>query len=220
MKMLKTQTINLRLFAKIIPQLIALIAISTMLGCSATPSQIVTQPGDGSNKPQFDYTLGPGDVIDVFVWRNEDLTVQGVPVRPDGKISTPLVEDMTASGQTPKELARNIERQLAKYIKDPFVTVTVREFRGRLTDQIRVVGEAAEPQSLPYSENITLLDVMIVVGGLTEFAAGDRASVVRVVNGKQINIPVKLNSLLKDGDINANIAMYPGDILIIPESWF
>jgi polysaccharide export outer membrane protein len=125
-----------------------------------------------------------------------------------------------ASGLTPKQLARSIEQQLSKYIKDPFVTVTVRQFVGRLNDQIRVVGEASTPRALSYKTDLTLLDVMIVVGGLTEFAAGNRATIVRTVNGKQKQIPVRLESLLKDGDITANVSMLPGDIVIIPESWF
>ncbi len=194
-------------------------ALLLMYACSPVPV-IGTMNGQVHPSINFEYLLGPGDVVDIFVWRNADLSVTGIPIRPDGRISTPLVEDIMASGKTPKQLARDVEQQLAKYIKDPFVTVTVKQFVGRLNDQIRVVGEAATPQSLSYRENITLLDVMIVAGGLTEFASGNRAVIVRNVEGAQTQIPVYINSLLKDGDIRANVLMYPGDILIIPESWF
>jgi polysaccharide export outer membrane protein len=165
------------------------------------------------------YLIGAGDVLNVFVWGNEDLTSQ-VTVRPDGKISTPLVEDVVASGKTPVQLAREMEQQLAQYIKNPVVTVMVQQFVGSYSQQIRVVGEAAQPRSIPYSENITLLDVMIAVGGLTEFASGNDASIVRTVNGKQQQYHVRLDDLVKQGDISANVKMQPGDILIIPESWF
>lgn len=188
-------------------------------GCGS--STVVPMGVEPQSAPStYDYVLGSGDVLDIFVWRNSELTASGIPVRPDGKISTPLVEDLVASGKTPKQLARDVEKQLARYIKDPFVTVTVRQFVGSLQDKIRVVGEAATPRVLPYRQGLTLLDVMISVGGLTEFAAGNRASIVRRRDGKQHQIGVRLQSLLKDGDISANMHMIPGDILIIPESWF
>jgi polysaccharide export outer membrane protein len=170
--------------------------------------------------PNYSYLLGPGDIIDVFVWRNEELSATNVPVRPDGKISSPLVEEVVANGKTPQQLARDLEQQLAKYIKDPFVTITVRDFKGRLNDQIKVVGEAANPQVLQYKENLSVLDVMIAVGGLTEFAAGNRASIIRTVDGKQTQARVRLEDLLKYGDISANVKMQPGDVIIIPETWF
>lgn len=193
----------------------------TIFGTGCSSLTVVPIDVEPKNAPStYDYVLGPGDVLDIFVWRNPELTAAEIPVRPDGKISTPLVEGIVASGRTPKQLARDVEKQLAKYIKDPFVTVTVRQFVGSLQDQIRVVGEAGTPQVLPYREGLTLLDVMISVGGLTEFAAGNRASIVRKRDGNQYQIGVRLHSLLKDGDISANIYMIPGDILIIPESWF
>jgi polysaccharide export outer membrane protein len=143
-----------------------------------------------------------------------------VTVRPDGKIATPLVEDVVASGKTPVQLARDMEQQLAQYIKNPVVTVMVQQFVGSYGQQIRIIGEAAEPRAIPYNEDITLLDVMIAVGGLTEFASGNDASIVRTVNGKQQQYRVRLDDLVKQGDISANVNMQPGDILIIPESWF
>lgn len=166
-----------------------------------------------------EYLIGPGDQLEVFVWRNPELSTT-VPVRPDGKITTPLVEDVLASGKTATELAREMEKRLAFYVKSPIVTVTVQEFVGRYSEQIRVVGEAATPKSLSYSSNMTLLDVIIDVGGLTEFANGNKATIVRSANGKRQQINVRLDDLIKRGDISANIKMMPGDILIIPESWF
>ncbi len=165
------------------------------------------------------YIIGPGDTVDIFVWGNEELSIS-VPVRPDGMITTPLVEDVPASGKTSTQLARDMEKRLKKYIKNPIVTVIVTDFVGRFSEQIRVVGEAQTPQSIAYRQNMTLLDVIIEVGGLTEFAAGNRASIVRKVDGKQKQFSVRLDDLVKNGDISANVDVFPGDILIIPESWF
>ncbi len=173
--------------------------------------------GEGEETPY--YLIGPGDSLNIFVWRNPDLSTS-VPVRPDGRITIPLVEDLQASGKTPTQLARDIEKALAKYVKDPLVTVMVTGFVGPYSQQIRVVGEATRPQALPYRDRMTLLDVMIAVGGLTEFAAGNRARLIRIVDGEQQVMELRLDDLLKDGDISANIPMLPGDTLIIPESWF
>lgn len=167
---------------------------------------------------EYNYIVGPGDNVNIFVWRNQEVSMS-VPVRPDGKITTPLVEDLQASGKTPSELARDIEKVLSAYIKDPAVTVIVTGFVGPYDQQIRVVGEAAKPQALPYRVRMTLLDVMIAVGGLTEFAAGNRTTLVRRINGQEQKIQVHVEDLIKDGDISANVHMLPGDILIIPESW-
>ena len=141
-------------------------------------------------------------------------------MRPDGKITTPLVEDLPASGKTSTELARDIEKALAKFIQQPVVTVIVTGFVGTYGEQIRVIGQAAKPQSLPYRRDMSILDVMIAVGGVTEFAAGNKASIIRSVDGKQQQFTVRLNDLIKDGDISANVPMRPGDILVIPESFF
>jgi polysaccharide export outer membrane protein len=143
-----------------------------------------------------------------------------VPVRPDGKITTPLVEDLPAAGKTSTELARDIEKALAKYIQQPVVTVVVTTFIGNYDEQIRVIGQATKPQALPYRRNMSLMDVMIAVGGTTEFAAGNRASLIRTVDGKQQKFNVRLDDLIKDGDISANVPMRPGDVLVIPESFF
>jgi len=165
------------------------------------------------------YLIGPGDSLNIFVWRNSDLS-RSVPVRPDGRISIPLVEDLEVTGKTPTELAREIEKALGLYVKDPIVTVIVGGFLGPYSQQVRVLGEAQKPMALPYREKMTILDLMIAVGGLTEFAAGNRAKIIRIEDGKQIEIVVRLEDLIKDGDINANVDLLPGDILIIPESWF
>lgn len=184
-------------------------------GCATQPAL----PAAASTAVSTDYLIGPGDSLQVFVWRNSEVSTS-VTVRPDGKISTPLVEDLVAAGKTPTQLARDIERELANYLKEPLVTIMVSSFIGPYSQQIRVVGEAGKPQVLSYREKMSLLDVMISVGGLTDFAAGNKASVVRSVDGKQQQFSVRLDDLIRDGDISANVPMLPGDILIIPESWF
>ena len=172
-------------------------------------------------KVSEDYVIGAGDSLSVFVYRNPDLSEGGVAVRPDGRISVPLIEDIVAAGKTPTQLAREIEERLKKYIQDPNVTIIVRGFIGPPDRQVRVIGEATEPQAIPYREHMTLLDVMIATKGLTKYAAGNRAVIVRLgPDGKQVSIPVHLNDLIKDGDISQNVEMQPGDTLIIPQSWF
>lgn len=165
------------------------------------------------------YLVGPGDGLNIFVWRNPDLS-QSVTVRPDGRVSMPLVEDLEVTGKTPTELARQIEKELSIYVKDPIVTVIVSGFLGPYSQQVRVIGEASQPRALPYREKMTLLDLMIAVGGLTDFASGNRSTITRIVDGKQKQIKVRIEDLIKDGDISANVDLFPGDILIIPESWF
>jgi polysaccharide biosynthesis/export protein len=175
-------------------------------------------------KPSTDageYIIGSGDNLSVFVYRNQDLSEGGVAVRPDGRISIPLVEDIDAAGKTPKQLARDIEERLKKYIQDPNVTVIVRSFIGPLNRQVRVIGEATDPQAIPYRDHMTVLDVMIATKGLTKYASGNRAIIVRRgPDGKLHNISVHLDDLIKDGDITQNVEMQPGDTLIIPQSWF
>ena len=168
--------------------------------------------------PQYRYLIGPLDTVSVIVWRNPELSMAG-PVRPDGRLSVPLVEDIQALGRNPTDLARDIEKALSKFIRDPVVTVMVTGFQGPYSEQIRVIGEAARPQSVPYRQNMTLLDVMVLVGGLTDFADGNSAVLVRgAEGGKQYS--VRLKDLIKRGDIAANVDVKPGDILIIPQSWF
>lgn len=186
-------------------------------GCSSTTHAPLTA-AEGV-PPTHDYLIGPGDSVNIIVWRNPEVSMS-VPVRPDGKITTPLVEDLPASGKTSSQLARDIEKALAKYIQEPIVTVIVTGFVGPYGEQIRVIGQAAKPQALPYRDEMTLMDVLIAVGGITDFAAGNKASIVRKVEGKQQQFSVRLNDLIRDGDMSANVPMRPGDILIIPESFF
>ena len=189
-------------------------------GSSATLPPVSASTGvDASEIDQANYQIGPGDILDIFVWRNPEISTS-VPVRPDGKISTPLVEDMVAVGKTPSELARDMEGVLAKYIKSPSVNVIVTQFRGTFARQVRVVGQASHPQSIAYREGMTVLDLMIAVGGLGEFAAGNRAKLVRTVDGATTEYRVRLDDLLNKGEIENNVRIRPGDVLIIPESFF
>ena len=165
------------------------------------------------------YRIGPGDSLSIFVWQNRELSTE-VPVRPDGKISLPLVNDMAAAGKTPTELSSDIQDQLKKYVNNPLVTVIVHSFVGPYSQQVRVVGEAQRPQSLAYRDRMTVLDALIAVGGLTPLAAGDRATLVRTVAGKQVSYGLRLDDLIKDGDMSANAPLAPGDVIIIPQSYF
>lgn len=196
---------------------IALLALCA--GCTATRGGTIISSPSQLQPPAHDYVIGPGDGLNVIVWRNPEVSMN-VQVRPDGKITTPLVEDMPAIGKTPTELARDIEKALGRFIQQPVVTVIVNAFVGPYSEQIRVIGQAAKPQALPYRQGMSLMDVMIAVGGMTEFAAGNRASVIRTVDGQQQRLAVKLNDLIKDGDISADMPMRPGDVLVIPESFF
>jgi polysaccharide biosynthesis/export protein len=200
-------------------RILLLILFSILTGCSSSMPLHTTVAPEPKQTTSSDYIIGPGDSLQVFVWRNPELSAT-IPVRPDGKITTPLIEDVVASGKTPSQLAREMEQRLSLYVKNPVVTVSVTKFIGRFSEQIRVVGEAAKPQSLAYRKSMTLLDVLIDVGGLTEFADGNDAKIIRTENGKQREFGVRLDDLVKKGDITANVKMKPGDILIIPESWF
>jgi polysaccharide export outer membrane protein len=171
------------------------------------------------NEPDYNYVIGPGDTMEIFVWGNEELTTNSI-VRPDGKFTTRLVEDLPASGKTPTELARAIEEAYSEYVRQPVVSVIVNGFVGVPEQQVRVVGEATEPKGVPYRQHMTLLDLMIAVGGMTEFAAGNKSVLVRTVNGVQKSYGLRLDDLLRDGDISANLVLMPGDIVIISESWF
>lgn len=165
------------------------------------------------------YKIGPGDSLTIFVWRNPDIST-GVAVRPDGRISVPLLEDFEVANKTPTELSREIEAELGKYVQDPLVTVIVNGFVGTYAEQVRVVGEAVQPLAIPYRANMTLLDLMITAGGLTDFADGNSTVLVRTEDGEQKEYRVRVSDLLKDGDITANVAMLPGDVLIVPQSIF
>lgn len=201
-----------------------------LLACSALALSALALGGCASSRgndqaqapqvaPDRDYRVGPGDNLSIVVWRNPEVSTN-VPVRPDGKITTPLVEDLQAAGKTSSELARDIETALSKFIQQPTVTVIVSGFLGNYDEQIRIIGQAARPQALPFRRDMSLMDVMIAVGGITEFASGNRASIIRTIDGKQQKIDVRLDDLIKGGDISANRYMHPGDVLIIPESYF
>lgn len=194
---------------------IAGIFVAILVSACATP---YPPAPTGLSNVDYNYHIGPTDVVNVIVWRNPELSMT-VPVRPDGKITTPLIDDLDALGKTPTELERDMEKALGKYIRDPVVTVVVTNFVGPATEQVRVIGEAAKPQILPYKKDMTVLDVMIAVGGLTDFADGNGAHIFRVADGGKL-YSVRLRDLVKRGDITANVGMQPGDILIIPQSWF
>jgi polysaccharide export outer membrane protein len=188
-------------------------------GCASGPTSETMPAAAPDATAQAEYRIGPGDTLQVFVWNQPELTVT-VPVRPDGMISTPLISGVPAAGKTAPELAMDLQTALSEFVRNPTVSVMVTTFVGTYADQIRVVGQAATPQSLPYRANMTLLDVMITVGGLAEFAAGNRAVIVRQEGDQRVRIPVRLRDLLDDGDVSVNVPMRPGDVLIIPESRF
>ena len=197
---------------------VIVIAAVVLSGCGSTHSQLSSAQGD--TPPDYDYVIGPGDSMEIFVWGNEELTVSNVQVRPDGKITTRLVENIQASGKTPSELARDVEKAYSEYVKSAVVSVIVNGFQGVPSQQVRVIGEAANPLKVPYSKHMTLLDLMVEVGGLTEYADGNDAVLVRSSGGNQATYNVRLDDLLKGGDISANVPLFPGDIVIIPEAWF
>ena len=197
----------------------AVILLSVFLlvsGCATTSD---APPAATITPVSSNYLIGPGDSLRIFVWRYPEVSTE-VPVRPDGKISMPLVEDMQAVGKTSTQLARDLEKALGVYLKEPVATVTVTEFVGNFNDQIRVVGQAVKPQALTYRDELSLLDVMIEAGGLTEFAAGNGAKLVRRTGAGLKTYDLRLADLLNKGDMSANLAMQPGDIVVIPESWF
>lgn len=194
------------------------VAVFIGLGACSTKPEV---PGALAEIPEVPplYQIGAGDSLTIFVWRNAELTTT-VTVRPDGRISVPLIEDLYVEGKDPSSLAREIESELAVYIQDPLVTVMVGGFVGTFPQQVRIVGEASQPQAIPYRANMTLLDIIIQTGGLTEFADGNNTTLVRTQAGEQTEFRVRLDDLLEDGDISANVALLPGDILIVPETFF
>ena len=193
-------------------------AAALLTACSTLSSGGLPPAPATAVSSDYTYIIGAGDNLNIVVWRNPDLSMS-VPVRPDGKMSAPLVEELQAQGKTPVELARDVEKRLSTYVRDPVVTVLVSGFVGPYSEQIRVVGEAARPQFLPFKQKMTLLDLMIAVGGLTDFADGNRAIIQRASDGNK-QYSVRLKDLLKRGDLSANVEMRPGDILIIPQSLF
>jgi polysaccharide biosynthesis/export protein len=193
---------------------LALVGAVVVAGCANKLPPPPSVPDSTS-----EYRIGPGDALSIFVWQNKELSTE-VPVRPDGKISLPLINDLVAAGKTPTQLSTDIQDQLKKYVNNPLVTVIVHSFVGPYSQQVRVVGEAQKPKSLNYRDRMTVLDAIIEVGGLTPLAAGDRATLVRIVGGKQTSFGLRLDDLIKDGDMTANAPLAPGDVIIIPQSYF
>ena len=192
--------------------------VITILGTSARAAD--SPPAAPLPPPRSDYIIGPGDILNVFVWRNPELSTT-VPVRPDGKISTPLVEDMVAVGKTPAQLARDVEKVLGEYVRTPTVNVIVATATSALS-QIKVIGQVKVPQSVPYRDGLRVLDVILLAGGVTDFAAPNRAKIVRAAtgNGKPKEERVKLGDLLEKGDMKQNLLLGPGDALVIPQARF
>ena len=209
--MRKAKSVSSRTFALVI------LALAGLTACAApgTPAA----PVSANQAEPAAYLIGPGDQLQISVWHNPELSTT-VPVRPDGRISTPLVDDETAAGKTPQQLGQDIAARLKKFVADPIVTVIVSNFVGAYSEQIRIVGEAVTPKSIPFQAHMTALDAMIAAGGLTPYAAGNRAKIVRHVDGKEVDLNVRLSDLLKNGDLGANTDLRPGDIIIIPQSYF
>lgn len=200
-------------------RVVLLAMVSTfVLGCASFSNPKYPPAPVAAATPDYNYIVGAGDSLNIIVWRNPELSLT-VPVRPDGKVTTPLVDEIVAQGKTSSEIARDVEKALSKYVRDPIVTVIVTGFVGPYSEQIRVVGEAAKPQFLSYKQKMTLLDVMIAVGGLTDFADGNAASILRASDGDK-RYTVRIKDLIKRGDLSANVEMKPGDVLVIPQGWF
>jgi polysaccharide export outer membrane protein len=200
--------------------LCALLAITAALGaCAGRPALLPAETRQVADAAR--YVMGPGDTVSVFVYRAPELSAE-LPVRPDGRISLPLVPDIQVAGRTPSDLARDVEERLKRYVREPNVTVMVRSFIGMPNQQIRVIGEAAQPMSMPYREGLSVLDVMIASRGLTRYAAGNRAEIIRTdpATGQREVVRVRLNDLLRSGNVSQDIPMRPGDTLVIPQGWF
>ncbi len=210
------KNVNIAVFLRFRLMSLAVVA-GVVTGCASFSPSYPPAPTTAATQ-DYNYIVGPGDNLNIIVWRNPELSMS-VPVRPDGKVSTPLVDELVAQGKTSIEIARDIEKSLGKFVRDPVVTVIVTGFVGPYSEQIRVVGAAAKPQILPYKQKMTLLDVMIAVGGLTDFADGNGATIVRTSEAG-VRYSVRLRDLIKNGDISRNVDMKPGDILIIPQGWF
>ena len=205
------------LLQRILSGVVLLLVISSA-GCTSNPYPPV--PDSQRNvEVDYDYVLGPGDQVSIFVWGNEELSSAGT-IRPDGKLSTHLVEDLVASGKTSTQLARDIELAYSEYVRQPVVSVIVTGFVGVPEQMVRVLGEATQPKRIPYKKHMTLLDLMIKVNGLTTYADGNNSVLIRMVDGQEVTYSLRLDDLVRDGDISANLSVMPGDILIIAESWF
>jgi polysaccharide export outer membrane protein len=209
----------MRIVHSSIRNLVLLVAAAGLLSAVACAPVPAAPPVSATPIETASYIIGPGDTLQISVWHNNDLTAS-VPVRPDGRISTPLVSDVVAAGRTPEQLGHEIEERLKKFVADPTVTVIVSSFVGPYSQQVRIIGEAVTPKAIPFSAHMTALDAMIAAGGLTPFASGNRTKIVRKIDGKDVETRIRLTDLLKEGDLTANTDLRPGDIIIIPQSYF
>jgi polysaccharide export outer membrane protein len=198
---------------------LVIVLAALLVGCALGGDLPPVPDAQVNVEVDYDYVIGPGDEIAIFVWGNSELNSSS-PVRPDGKLTTHLVEDLQASGKTSTQLARDVEAAYSEYVRQPVVSVTVTGFEGVPDQSVRVMGEAVDPQQITYKKHMTLLDVMIAAGGLTEYAAGNQSVLIRLVDGKEVSYNLRLDDLVKQGDISANLSIMPGDIVIIAESWF
>jgi polysaccharide biosynthesis/export protein len=205
------------LFMDKLAMLIVATGLFSMAACA--PNGPLAPPVSATQAETASYIIGPGDSLQISVWHNAELST-AVPVRPDGRISTPLANDVVAAGRTPEQLGHDIETRLKKFVADPTVTVIVSNFVGPYNQQVRIIGEAVTPKAIPFQAHMTVLDAMIAAGGLTPFASGNRAKIVRKIDGKDVDTTVRLSDLLKNGDLTANTDLRPGDIIIIPQSFF
>jgi polysaccharide export outer membrane protein len=212
--------VNLLKSVRFATLLSALSGVLILTGCATRSSDLPELP-QASGDAQFStrYRIAPGDSVQIFVWRNPEVSTT-VPVRPDGLLSAPLLEEVPAAGKTPAELARDLEAELSTYLRDPLVTVIVNGFVGTFNEQIRVLGEAAQPRSMLYRDSMTVLDVLVETGGLTQYADGNSSILLRRVDGELVEYRLRLDDLAQNGDISANIDMRPGDVVIVPEAWF
>ena len=212
--------VNLLKSVRFATLLSALSGVLILTGCATRSSDLPELP-QASGDAQFStrYRIAPGDSVPIFVWRNPEVSTT-VPVRPDGLLSAPLLEEVPAAGKTPAELARDLEAELSTYLRDPLVTVIVNGFVGTFNEQIRVLGEAAQPRSMLYRDSMTVLDVLVETGGLTQYADGNSSILLRRVDGEMVEYRLRLDDLAQNGDISANIDMRPGDVVIVPEAWF
>jgi polysaccharide export outer membrane protein len=212
--------VNLLKSVRLATLLGALSGVLILTGCASTGDALPELP-QASGDAQFStrYRIAPGDTVQIFVWRNPEVSTS-VPVRPDGLLSAPLLEEIPAAGKTPAELARDLEEELSTYLRDPLVTVIVEGFVGTFSEQIRVLGEASEPRSMLYQDSMTILDVLVATGGLTQYANGNNSILLRVVDGQPEEYRLRLDDLTQNGDVTANVDMRPGDVVIIPEAWF
>ncbi len=200
----------------------AALAPLMLAACSTSPQLPPARYSTGPIAPSEEYTIGPLDEITIHVWRNPELSADNVRVRPDGRLTIPLVQDIPAVGKTATELQDYIAKELTKYIQQPIVSVIVNTPEGNFVQQVRIIGATGQPASLPYRADMSVLDAMIAVGGLNEFAAGNRAKLIRLnrETGKQVEYRLRLSDLIRRGDSSANVLLMPGDTIIIPESRF